>query len=105
MAGIKIRKTEAQLLAIDPISHYLIFWLISKKVVINQGKMDWESKQNGHPVIPKCIWFNDQEKPYTKEACHVRTHYNTLFPFSSNQNSQSDGELGDCGGLGPLVNQ
>jgi len=29
-------------------------------------------KENGHPVTPKGIWFNDQEKPYPKEACNVR---------------------------------
>src|SRR6056300_685350 len=48
-------------------------------------------KQNGHPVTPNGIWFSDQEKPYTKEACDVRAHYSTLFSLSSNQNCQSDG--------------
>lgn len=53
--------------------------------------MDFESKQNGHPVTPKCIWFNNEEKPYTKEACDVRTHYSILFPLSSNQDYQPVG--------------
>jgi hypothetical protein len=48
-------------------------------------------KQNGHPVTPKCIWFNREVKTYTKEACDVRTDYSTLFPLSSNQNYRSTG--------------
>ena len=52
--------------------------------------MGSRSKQNGHPVTPLVIGFNDQEKLYPKEACDVRTHHSTLFPFSSNQNYQSE---------------
>ena len=51
----------------------------------------FNSKQNGHPVTPKCIEFNGKEKTYTKEACDVRTDYSILFPLSSNQNYQSTG--------------
>ena len=47
-------------------------------------------KQNGHPVPSIDIGFSDEEKPYIQEACDVRTHYSTLFPLSSNQNSQTD---------------
>jgi len=32
-----------------------------------------------------------KEKPYTKEACDVRTHYSILFPLSSNQNCRPIG--------------
>ena len=32
-----------------------------------------------------------KEKPYTKEACDVRTHYSILFPLSSNQNGRPIG--------------
>ena len=48
-------------------------------------------KQDGHPVSPKDIGFNWQEKLYPKETCDVRIHYSTLFPLSSNQNYQSTG--------------
>ena len=48
-------------------------------------------KQNGHPVTPKGIWFNDQEKLYPKEACDVHYQYSTIFPLSSNQNCKSIG--------------
>jgi hypothetical protein len=51
----------------------------------------FDLKQNGHPVTPNCIWFNREEKTYTKEACDVRSYYSTLFPLSSNQNYQSTG--------------
>lgn len=51
----------------------------------------FNSKQNGHPVTPKCIEFNREEKTYTKEACDVRADYSILFPLSSNQNYQSTG--------------
>jgi hypothetical protein len=51
----------------------------------------FDLKQNGHPVTPKCIWFNREVKTYTKEACDVRTDYSILFPLSSNQNYQSTG--------------
>ncbi len=47
-------------------------------------------KQNGHPVPCMDIGFNDQEKPYSQEACDVRTHHSTLFPLSSNQNYQTE---------------
>jgi len=53
--------------------------------------VNYRSKQNGHPVTPNCIWFNCEDKPYTKEACDVRTHYSILFPLWSNQNYHSVG--------------
>ena len=53
--------------------------------------MGYQLKQNGHPVSPKSIWFMCKEKPYTKEACDVRTHYSILFPLSSNQNCRPIG--------------
>ena len=52
--------------------------------------VDNRLKQNGHPVSPKDIGFNWQDKLYPKEACDVRVHYYTLFPLSSNKNYQSD---------------
>ena len=62
-------------------------WIISNLVVVKQGKpVGHQSKQNGHPVSPEDIGFNWQDKLYPKEACDVRAHYSTLFPFSSNQN-------------------
>ncbi len=36
------------------------------------------------------IGFFAQEKTYPKEACDVRSHHSTLFPFWSNQNYQSE---------------
>ena len=48
------------------------------------------SKQNGHPVPRKGISLICEEKLYPKEACDVRTHYSTLFSFSSNQNCKTD---------------
>jgi hypothetical protein len=35
--------------------------------------------------------FVCHDKHYPKEACDVRTHYSTLFPFSSMQNCRSNG--------------
>ena len=64
----------------------------SELVVVKRGKkVGYLSKQNGHPVSPKSIWFKCKEKPYTKEACDVRTYYSILFPLSSNQNCRSIG--------------
>jgi hypothetical protein len=62
-------------------------WIISKLVVVKKGnKVDFRSKQSGHPVTPKGIWFSCETKPLPKEACDVRCHYSTLFPLSSNKN-------------------
>ena len=35
--------------------------------------------------------FVEQDKPYQKEACDVRTQHSIIFPLSSNQNCQTDG--------------
>ena len=70
-------------------------WVKNRWNIVNSNRMDIRYL-NGYKFV--C-----HDKHYPKEACDVRTHYSTLFPFSSNQNCKSNGYTRGYGSSNPCA--